>query len=167
MTVLQTRVSLLILSLISVLVVGYSLYFEHYLNLSPCVLCLMQRYCTATIALLAFLASRRVDKRGWLALMVTLMCFSLLGVYFAGRQLWLHSLPPESVPSCMPSLDTLVHYFPWQAVLEAIFLGTGDCAHEQYQVLGLSLPAWGLIYFIFVIVVACVVLVSRRKSQAD
>ena len=167
MTVLQTRVSLLLLSLISVGVVAYSLYLEHYQNLAPCVLCLMQRYCMASVALLAFLASRRVNKSGWLPVMVTLICFALLGVYFAGRQLWLHSLPPESVPACMPNLDTLIHYFPWQAVLEAIFMGTGDCAHEQYHVLGLSLPVWGLVFFVAVIISSSILIAFKRVSLTN
>lgn len=164
MTALQARAGLLLLSLISAMVVGYSLYLEHYQSLSPCVLCLMQRYCTASIALLAFLASRRVDKSGWLAVMVIMVCFAILGVYFAGRQLWLHSLPPEAVPACMPSLDTLIHYFPWQSVIEAVFMGTGDCAHEQYHILGISLPAWGLFYFIAVILASSILIFLKRKT---
>jgi disulfide bond formation protein DsbB len=124
----------------------------------------MQRYCTASIALLGFLASRRVEKSGWLAVMIIMTCFALLGVYFSGRQLWLHSLPPDAVPACMPSLNTLVHYFPWQAVIEAVFMGTGDCAHEQYHVLGLPLPAWGLLYFVAVVLVSSLLIILRRKN---
>ncbi len=165
MTVLQTRLSLLLLSLISTIIVVYSFYLEHYQNLAPCVLCLMQRYCMASVALFAFLASRRIEKKGWMALMIIMVCFALFGIYFTSRQLWLHSLPPESVPTCMPSLETLIHYFPWQAIMEAIFMGTGDCAREQYLILGVPLPAWGLFYFISVVLGGSVLIYLRRKSS--
>ena len=164
---MQTRVSLLLVSLLSALVVGYSLYLEHYQNLAPCVLCLMQRYSIATIALLALIASRRLGKSGWLAVMIMIIFFAVLGGYFAGRQLWLISLPDGSAPSCMPSLTTMIHYFPWQAVIEAIFLGTGDCAHEQYHIFGLSLPAWGLLYFTVVLVFSAVIIALQQKKRSQ
>jgi disulfide bond formation protein DsbB len=70
-----------------------------------------------------------------------------LGLFFAGRQLWIQSLPSEQVPACMPGLDVLIRYFPLQDVLRALLWGTGECGEVAWHWLGLSMPAWSALFF--------------------
>lgn len=79
---------------------------------------------------------------------------SLAGLYFAGRQLWLQSLPADQAPACMPDLSVLIHYFPWQDVFHALFWGAADCAEPSASWWGLSMPVWALAYFLVMLFAA-------------
>ncbi|MCC5791962.1 MAG: disulfide bond formation protein B [Legionellaceae bacterium] len=147
---INRRLSFIALSWVSMLVLAASFYLEYGWRLEPCTLCLMQRYIVVLLCLTAFLCAR-IQKPGRLKALMGLQLFlALAGVYFAARQLWLQSLPADQVPACMPSLDTLIHYFPWQDVFTAIFLGSGDCGKVDWSLGGISLAFWSLLYFLFI-----------------
>ena len=80
------------------------------------------------------------------------MIIALCGLYFAGRQVWLQSLPADSTGTCLPGLDVLIHYFPWQDVLHALMFGASDCSEITWRWLGLTMPAWSGLYFIGVFI---------------
>src|SRR3989338_192290 len=90
-----------------------SYYFEFIGHLQPCPLCLMQRYCVWGLffAGLISLGVNTYRRAGWANGLQ--LFFSLAGSYFASRQLWLQSLPPDQTPSCLPDLSVLLRYFPW------------------------------------------------------
>ncbi|KTD14246.1 disulfide bond formation protein B [Legionella israelensis] len=143
-----------LLSLITLFVLGASFYFQYYKNMEPCPLCLMQRLCVFLLLFLTFVGVRLGTIKRAKLISLLKMIVSVAGIYFSGRQLWLQSLPPESTPACMPTLDVLFKYFPWQDVIRALFWGAGDCAEVSWQWLGLSMPAWTLLYFIFMLSVS-------------
>jgi disulfide bond formation protein DsbB len=58
-------------------------------------------------------------------------------------------LPADLAPACLPDLNILIHYFPWSDVLRALFLGSGNCNEVTWRWLGLSMPLWALLYFLF------------------
>ena len=91
--------------------------------------------------------------------------FALLGIFFASRQLWLQSLPPNDVPACLPGLDILIHYFPWRDVGHALFWGTADCAEVTWTAFGLSMPFWSLLYFLIMVMVNAVVWFWVRRTK--
>jgi disulfide bond formation protein DsbB len=79
-----------------------------------------------------------------------LQCFfACAGLFFALRQLWLQSLPAGTAPACMPGLDILIRYFPWQDVAHALLWGSGDCAESTWNFLGISMAGWSAVYFSF------------------
>lgn len=82
------------------------------------------------------------------------MFFAAAGIYFATRQLWLQALPAEQGASCVPGLDILMRYFPWKDIAKALFLGSAECGEATWQMLGLSMPAWSLLYFIGILLAA-------------
>jgi disulfide bond formation protein DsbB len=51
--------------------------------------------------------------------------------------------------------------FPMAEVLRAMFLGEGSCAEIHWQLLGLSIPGWTLVAFVFLIGVAIFQLIRR------
>lgn len=139
------------LTVFSVLTLLSSFYFEYFNGLEPCPLCLMQRIMVFLLFLLCFIAVYRPSQRRAQIIAILQGLTAAGGLFFAGRQLWLQSLPPEQTPACMPGLDVLMRYFPWQDVLHALVWGAGDCAEISWQWLGLSMPAWAGLYFLFML----------------
>jgi disulfide bond formation protein DsbB len=60
----------------------------------------------------------------------------------------LQNLPPDEVPSCGPGLDYMLDAFPLMEALEMVFTGSGECAEVNWSFLGLSMPAWVLVWFV-------------------
>lgn len=137
-----------ILFVISLFVLAASIYFQFVKKLEPCPLCLMQRVCVI-IALglcMAGLFCKTTSARR--RVLIFQLLISLAGIYFAGRQLWLQTLPADQLPACLPGMNVLLQYFPWKDILQAMFLGAADCGEVTWQWLGLSMPAWSALYFL-------------------
>jgi protein dithiol:quinone oxidoreductase len=124
-----------------------SLYFQYVRGLQPCPLCIMQRVSVLIIGVLALRAVFVGFAKSRQRLLIIMGIFALLGIYFALRQLWLQSLPADRLPACLPGLDVMMRYFPMKDIFHALFWGAADCAELNWQGLGLSMPAWSLIYF--------------------
>ena len=119
-------------------------YIQHAHNLTPCPLCMVQRFCGLlfAIACLIGLYTRSIKVNS------AQLLFSFAGLFFALRQLWLQSLPMDQVPACLPGFDVLLRYFPWRDVFLALFWGSGECAEVSFLFLGLSIPAWSAFCFL-------------------
>jgi disulfide bond formation protein DsbB len=70
------------------------------------------------------------------------------GGFFSIKQLLLQSLPEDKVPACGPPVDYLFEAFSATDAISMLLRGDGNCAEVQWQLLGLSMPAWVLIAFI-------------------
>lgn len=131
-------------------------YFQGMLYLLPCPLCVSQRVfaiTTGVIALIAFV--HNPAKKGQKVYAILTALAALGGSSISGRQVWLQSLPEDQIPSCGPTLDWMfTANFPLQEILGAMFFGEGSCAEIKWQFLGLSIPGWTLVAFIFLISVA-------------
>ena len=125
---------------------AYALYAEHALLMEPCPLCVFQRMATIALGLVFLVAAihnpRGSGRRVYAGLVAVA---GLAGVGVAGRHVWLQSLPPDKVPACGPGFDYIVDSFPLSEALRLIFTGSGECATVDWQLLGLSMPAWVLI----------------------
>ena len=51
------------------------------------------------------------------------------------------------MPACGPSLDYLVDILPFMELLDVVLKGSGECAKDDWHMMGLSMPAWMLIFF--------------------
>lgn len=162
MNSMRFKFSFIALTWLSLLVLGSSFYLEYSVGLKPCPLCLMQRYLVVLICVTSLLASRWMHKSAVKPVLGLQLFLALAGLYFAGRQLWLESLPADQTPACMPSLDVLIHYFPWKDVLKALFLGSGDCGKVEWSLLGLSLAAWSLIYFVVIFITTLFLMIKYK-----
>ena len=87
------------------------------------------------------------DPGGWgrrvYARLLALAALATIGV--ALRQLYIQSLPPDSVPACGASLDFMLKMFSLTEVLIKVLTGSGECAKIDWRFLGLAMPAWVLI----------------------
>ena len=125
---------------------AYAYYAQFALHLEPCPLCIFQRIGVLSIALLFAIAAVH-DPVGWgrrlYAGLIALAALATIGV--AMRQLYIQSLPPESVPACGASLDFMLKVFPLTDVLVKVLTGSGECAKVDWRFFGLAMPAWVLI----------------------
>lgn len=128
---------------------GYALYQEHVVGLEACPLCIFQR--VAMIALgIVFVAAALHAPRGWGARVYAVLgaLVALTGIGIAGWHVRMQNLPPDAVPTCGPGLDVYFEVLPVLEALRAVFTASGECAEINWSFLGLSMPAWVLIWFV-------------------
>jgi disulfide bond formation protein DsbB len=140
-------------ALLTLIVLFVSFYFQYAQGLVPCPLCIMQRVCVFLLLGVMGLSFRTLSRARFISLMQII--FSLAGLFFALRQLWLQSLPTSQVPACLPGLDILIRYFPWKTILHTLFWGAGDCAEAPWHLWGISMAGWSAIYFVFMFLMGC------------
>ena len=127
--------------------IGYALYSQAHLGLEPCPLCIFQRIGIALLGL-AFLAAAVHDPRGWgrylYAIAIALTALATLLV--AARHVYVQSLPPGSLPSCGAPLAVLLQFTPVWEVVRKVLTGSGECSEVNWRLLGLTMPAWVLLW---------------------
>lgn len=140
------------------------LYFQKMLHLIPCPLCVSQRgfaIATGVIALAAFIHNPGSTGTRIYASLTALAAAG--GATIAGRQVWLQNLPEDQIPACGPTLDWMFQAnFPMQEILGAMFFGEGSCAEVKWMFMGLSIPGWTLVAFLFLLAVSVFQLLRTR-----
>lgn len=130
---------------------AFAVYSQRSLLLDPCPLCIIQRVVFLALAVIfaigALHAPRsRAGRRGYGVLTLLL---ALAGAAVSARHLWLQSLPPDLVPACGPGLAYMLEVFPLNDVIRDVFTGSGECAKVDWRLLGLSMPGWTLLWYLF------------------
>lgn len=125
---------------------AYALYQQHVVGLAPCHLCIFQRVAVLALGVVFLVAAVHAPKRGGArvyGVLVALAAAATVGI--AGRHVWIQQQPPGSVPACGADLDFMLEVMPLKDVLVKVFTGGGECQKIDWQLLGLSMPAWVLI----------------------
>ncbi len=127
----------------------YALYMQYQLLLEPCPLCVFQRMSIIGMGII-FLIAGIHNSAGWSSRIYASVIglVSAAGTVVAGRHVWLQQLPPDEVPSCGPGFDYIMDSFPFAEALSLIFKGSGECASIDGVFLGLTMPAWTLIWIV-------------------
>ena len=129
------------------LAVGYFLQFAR--DMEPCPLCILQRLAFMAFGVIGLLGAFFARGRVMTRLLATLgFVAAAVGASVAGRQVWLQSLPADQVPACGPGLDYMVQNFPLLKTLSMVLRGSGECAENAWQFLGLGIAAWALVWFV-------------------
>ena len=126
------------------------LYFQNYLELEPCPLCILQRIAfiaAGSIFLIAALHNPNNLGRRIYAGLITLSALAGAGV--AGWHVRLQNLPEDQVPMCGPGLGYMYESLPFAEMLAQVFKGSGECAELAWSFIGLSIPGWTLVSFLF------------------
>jgi len=128
---------------------GFALFAQHVLLLDPCPLCVLQRFVVISLGILFLVAALHNPSGGGRIFYAVLTAVAALGgVGVAGWHAWLQQLPPDEVPSCGPGLDYMLENFPIAEALKMVFSGSGECAEIVWQFLGLSMPAWVVLWML-------------------
>jgi disulfide bond formation protein DsbB len=128
---------------------GFALFAQHVLLLDPCPLCVLQRVAVISLAILFLLAALHNPAGGGRIVYAVLLALPALGgAGVAGWHARLQQLPADQVPSCGPGLDYMLETMPLAEALKKVFSGSGECAEIVWQFLGLSMPAWVLLWML-------------------
>ena len=128
---------------------GYAYFAQYVQGYLPCPLCEFQRMAMILTGVLFLIAALHNPGRiGARVYGVLAGLGGAAGIAVAWRHVWLQGLPPDEVPACGPGLDYMLEAFPLTKVLEKVFTGSGECASIDWTFLGLSMPAWTLLWFV-------------------
>ena len=140
---------------------GWALWLQYGLGLDPCPLCSLQRMAVVGIGIVFLVAGIHNPGRLGASIYAGLtLLLGLFGAVTAMRHVWIQSLPKGEVPACGMGLNYMIETMPLADVLAKVFTGSGECAEAGWIFLGLSIPAWTLVFFI-AMMVAAIVLVRR------
>jgi disulfide bond formation protein DsbB len=130
--------------------IAAALFFQFSGGLDPCPLCISQRIMVLSVGLIMLAAALQNPGPGGVKAYAILGCvMALMGASISGRHVWIQQLPVGEVPACGPGLEYMFQYFPLTDTLKAMLIGTGDCAKVDWTLMGLSMPAWVLLCFLF------------------
>lgn len=147
-----------------VALVGFAIFSQFQWNLQPCPLCIFQRIAFAALALVLLVAGLHAPKgatgRGLYGLLALVP--ALAGVAIAARHVWLTHLPADQVPACGPPLSFMMEVNPLTDVIRQVLTGSGECATVDWAFLGLSMPAWSLLWFVLLALLVLTAAFRRR-----
>ncbi len=143
------RTAFAVAAVVAAVLLGYAYWSQFVGGLQPCPLCIFQRVAFIAVFFVCLVAAihapQGVGRRVYGALAVLT---AATGAGIAARHVWLQNLPADQVPACGPGLDYLMEAFPLADVVRLAFTGSGECAEIDWIFLGLSMPAWTLIWFV-------------------
>lgn len=129
--------------------IGFAVYSQLHWGLDPCPLCIFQRLAFAALGVVALGAgllapSNPGSRRTWA---LAAAAVAGIGAGIAGRHLWIQLFPPP-IPMCGPPLDFLRETLSTANLIRRVLTGSGDCGNIDWTLLGLSMPAWALVWFV-------------------
>ncbi len=151
-----------LVAVISAALMAYGLVLQFFGGLEPCPLCILQRYAFVAVALLAGVAATIESPRLGRLFAALALLSTVAGAGMATWHIKLQLFPPE-VGSCGPGLAYMLMELPLARALPRIFQGGGDCTAVDWSFLGLSIPAWALVWF--VLLAAALVMGIRKTSR--
>ncbi len=147
---LEARPFNLLAAAVCAVLLAYAYYSQFVVGLEPCPLCIFQRI--AMIALMLVFLSAAVVGGGPVRSRVMAGLTGLTALSGAGISAWhirQQNLPGEEFAACGADLSYMIEVFSFWETLEMAFTGTGDCAEVDWAFLGLSMPAWVGMWFVF------------------
>lgn len=139
---------LLGLAVIILLLLG-SLYVQVYLGIMPCPLCTLQRF---TFGLLGFLFFIGILVAGqfWARTIINSLAFltTILGIFLAGRQIWLQQFPTSVSNECGVSIQYMMQVLPLHQVIQKVFEGSAECTRQDWEFLHINMAEWAMIWFV-------------------
>lgn len=129
--------------------IGFAVFSQLQWGLEPCPLCIFQRIAFAALGVLLLLGGLHAprSRAGRGAYGVLGFVAAAIGAGIAGRHVWIQLFPPE-IPACGPPLDFLRQTLSTTSLIRKVLTGTGDCGNVDWTFLGLSMPAWSLLWFV-------------------
>lgn len=124
----------------------FGMYLQHVGGLTPCPMCIVQRYALIMLMLTSALSAStrnpvRVKIGGAFVVLI-----AILGAFVAARQSFLQWYPPE-VASCGRDLYGMIENFPLGRVVPMLLKGSGDCSKVDWTFLGGSIANWSFVCF--------------------
>lgn len=150
----------------AIAVLAAAMYSQYVLKMEPCPLCIFQRVAVMGVGLCALLMALLPQRKSGMGFFASVLVSipAVIGLCIALRHRYIQGLPPSEVPACGPGLDFMLQTLPMQGVIQTVLSGSGECATVE-NILGLPLPIWSAIFFIFVLLVAWVGWFKFRRGR--
>lgn len=142
---------------------AFAFYAQYGLGYVPCHLCIFQRVTLAATGLAFLAAALLPGGRGFRVFSAALIGLAgLATIATAGRHVWIQLQPAGTIAPCGADLAFMLDIFPLIDVILKVFRAGGECAHVDWTLLGLSMPAWVLAFA--VTVTAAGIWVNLRRN---
>jgi len=161
--IMSTRLYYLLgISLISLLLLT-SIYLQLFEGIIPCPLCTLQRLTFGLLGIL-FLAGLFLYARKWGRLIIDslLALSSILGIFLAGRQIWLQHVPSPN-NECGVSLQYMAQVLPFNELIKKIFEGSAECSKQGWVFMHLNMAEWALVWFVLFLLFSLHLLLKEIK----
>lgn len=144
---------------------AFGMYLQLVGGLTPCPMCIVQRYALILVAVCAGLTGASGRKGIHVFGTALMVALAVGGAYVAARQSWLQWYPPE-VASCGRDIYGMIETFPLQRAIPMIFRGGGDCTKVDWTFLGGSIANWSFVCFSSLALVGAFLLwrVARKRA---
>lgn len=138
-------------------------YLQRVKGLEPCPLCMVQRLFFFALAATFFIGIL-LPTWVWPVRIhnVFVILFAGLGLAAVGRQLWLIHFS-NTVASCGADFYYMLTNLPLGELFAQVMQGQGDCTKEAWHILGISLPEWSGLAFLFFLGIGIWQFVRVRK----
>lgn len=152
--------------LITILSLFSAYYLQYVDQLTPCLLCVFQRWCLFVLLIVGLICLASYRQRFlFLACSLINVLFSLIGIFFAGRQIWLQHQTSPGMYSCLPDTNYLLKTLPIKQLVSLAYTGTSDCGIVHKRIVFLDLAEWALIGFVAVFLLYLFVLKHFFKGR--
>lgn len=126
-----------------------SVYLQLFEGFIPCPLCILQRDSLGLLGVLFLIGIFLHAKRfGRLTINFLAILISILGIFLAGRQVWLQHFPSGDSTECGVSLQYMMQALPLSEVMQKIFEGSAECTQRGWEFLYLNMAEWALVWFV-------------------
>lgn len=142
---------------------GTALYFQHGMNLSPCVMCIYERVALLGIVFAGIFGL--IAPRFWLARLFALLLG--LGSAIAGLLLALKHLDYQLNPGPWNQCSSIVKFpqtLPLDKWFPNVFHPYGSCSEETWSFLGFSMVQWIVVMFAFYALLFLILTISQMKK---
>lgn len=153
----------LICLLLCIIAFAFGYYVEYSLGIAPCSLCTLQRFAFAGVTLFVLIAAVHNPRYvGTVIYAIITLLFCLLGMLFAGRQIWLQHQPENLHAPCLPGLDYLIKTMPFHKAIQLAFNGSLECGRIDWTMFGFTMAEWSFALFLLFAVLMLVNIAYRR-----
>ena len=135
-------------------------YMERVLHLAPCPLCILSRYVICIMGVIFFMGL--IDNRRFISQFVYTginILFAVLGIAIAGRHMWIQYHPSVTC-SIGPVSKSVIGY------ITKAFAGSSDCAKNDWQFLGMTVPEQTLVLFAGLTILLCIQVYANIKRRS-
>src|SRR3990167_9701150 len=137
-----------------ILLLATSMWVEYIDEFIPCPLCTLQRLTFILLGILFFIgALLHQDKLSRITINYLSGCTALLGIFLAGRQVWLQNFSTGDNAECGVSIQYMLQVLSFKEVAQKIFAGSTECTQRGWEFLSLNMAEWSLVWFILMFIV--------------
>lgn len=135
--------------IITIFILVVSAYLQFVDGILPCPLCTLQRITFGLVGIICLIGIFLHGKFwGRIFINCLLIVASLLGIFLAGRQIWLQRFPTSISNECGVSIQYMMQVLPLNEVIQKIFEGSAECTRQDWEFLHFNMAEWALIWFV-------------------